>query len=287
MDFVMSQLSPVHSAPNDWPGRRLPLDSKKMVENGDADRPAGGHSHGRLYSPAFLGQHQFSAVMFAFSSLSLLCAVSYWPEEFSSELHMLRGSFLTIFIVYLFLLNILGWRIGGVDYVKMFELESDGAVWNTVCGVSMQTGVLWSSGALVTIALGLSNWNSAVTYIPLVLWLILICYFLWPLKTYFYDARVWMLNVLYRILVSPLYPVSFADFWVADQLNSLAIVLLDFEYSACFLYRLGSHSVADMKEMSLCSDAAWAPRQVSDAFIHFVLMHILCAVACCTQHPTY
>ena len=37
-----------------------------------------------------------------------------------------------------------------------------------------------------------------------------------------------------RILI-PFYDVSFPDFWIADQLNSLAIVLLDMEYFICYL----------------------------------------------------
>ena len=38
----------------------------------------------------------------------------------------------------------------------------------------------------------------------------------------------------FRIFTSPFQHVGFADFWLADQLNSLVIVLLDFEFMACF-----------------------------------------------------
>ena len=38
----------------------------------------------------------------------------------------------------------------------------------------------------------------------------------------------------FRILTAPFHHVGFADFWLADQLNSLAVVLLDFEYMVCF-----------------------------------------------------
>ena len=37
-----------------------------------------------------------------------------------------------------------------------------------------------------------------------------------------------------RLVVAPYYPVEFADFWLADQLNSLAAVVMDLEYLVCF-----------------------------------------------------
>ena len=38
----------------------------------------------------------------------------------------------------------------------------------------------------------------------------------------------------FRIFTAPFHHVGFADFWLADQLNSLAVVLLDFEYMICY-----------------------------------------------------
>lgn len=36
------------------------------------------------------------------------------------------------------------------------------------------------------------------------------------------------------MIAAPFFHVGFADFWLADQLNSLATALLDFQYLACF-----------------------------------------------------
>ena len=33
---------------------------------------------------------------------------------------------------------------------------------------------------------------------------------------------------------APFHHVAFADFWLADQMNSLALVLLDLQYVICF-----------------------------------------------------
>ena len=43
-----------------------------------------------------------------------------------------------------------------------------------------------------------------------------------------------MLRVIGRIVCAPFFYVGFADFWVADQLNSLAVAFVDMHYLACF-----------------------------------------------------
>lgn len=37
-----------------------------------------------------------------------------------------------------------------------------------------------------------------------------------------------------RMIAAPFFYVGFADFWLADQLNSLAVALLDFHFLTCF-----------------------------------------------------
>lgn len=38
----------------------------------------------------------------------------------------------------------------------------------------------------------------------------------------------------FRVVTAPFHHVGFADFWLADQLNSLVVVLMDLEYMICF-----------------------------------------------------
>jgi len=55
-----------------------------------------------------------------------------------------------------------------------------------------------------------------------------------PTKTLRHEARFWTLRVLGRVFCAPFFYVGFADFWFADQLNSLHTVFLDFQYFICF-----------------------------------------------------
>lgn len=42
------------------------------------------------------------------------------------------------------------------------------------------------------------------------------------------------LKVVTRIVLAPLFYVGFADFWLADQMNSLAQAFKDFQFLVCF-----------------------------------------------------
>ena len=59
------------------------------------------------------------------------------------------------------------------------------------------------------------------------------------------EARFWLLKIMWRIFTAPFYYVGFADFWIADQLNSLAVAFKDFHYFMCFY--LTSHDVFTSK----------------------------------------
>jgi len=69
---------------------------------------------------------------------------------------------------------------------------------------------------------------------PLALAIFTLLYLFNPTRTLHYRARRWLLKILFRILTAPYYPVRFADFWLADQLNSLVVPLLDFQYLICY-----------------------------------------------------
>lgn len=53
------------------------------------------------------------------------------------------------------------------------------------------------------------------------------------LKKYFYLNQG-------RMISAPFFAVTFADFWLADQLNSLVTALMDFEFLTCFYFTGGT-----------------------------------------------
>ena len=56
-----------------------------------------------------------------------------------------------------------------------------------------------------------------------------------------------------RVVLAPLFYVNFADFWLADQLNSLVVVFIDFQYLICFYLTSNSWMSANGKKPTLNS----------------------------------
>lgn len=83
---------------------------------------------------------------------------------------------------------------------------------------------------------------------PLALTVIMVLFMINPTKTFRHEARFWMLRVLGRIFCAPFFHVGFADFWVADQLNSLAPAFADFHYLVCFYVSPNTTVNGEIKE---------------------------------------
>ncbi|KTF83296.1 hypothetical protein cypCar_00024858 [Cyprinus carpio] len=69
---------------------------------------------------------------------------------------------------------------------------------------------------------------------PLILYGFMVLFLINPFKTAYYKSRFWLIKLLFRVFTTPFHRVEFADFWLADQLNSLVIVLSDLEYLVCY-----------------------------------------------------
>lgn len=93
-------------------------------------------------------------------------------------------------------------------------------------------GVVWTLSVLTFLY---SQYLSIPAYAnPLALIIIMALFMFNPTRTFRFEARFWLLRVLSRILCAPFFYVGFADFWLADQLNSLATAFTDFHYLLCF-----------------------------------------------------
>lgn len=93
-------------------------------------------------------------------------------------------------------------------------------------------GVIWTLSVLGFLY---SEYLSIPAYVnPLALTILMALFMFNPTRTFHYQARFWILKVSFRIFCAPFFYVGFADFWVADQLNSLATALVDLQFLVCF-----------------------------------------------------
>lgn len=114
---------------------------------------------------------------------------------------------------------------------------------------------------------------------PLALVVTMLCFLLNPTRTFVHEARFWFLRKLVtqnpkihkakfhfslfqgRALCAPFFFVGFADFWLADQLNSLVPVLLDFQYMVCF-YATNEGNWSTATDYNKCVDKTWFIRPI-------------------------
>lgn len=67
------------------------------------------------------------------------------------------------------------------------------------------------------------------------------------------------------MFTAPFHKVGFADFWLADQLNSLVVILMDLEYMICFY----SFEVQWTDSDGLLANTG---REIADSFVSAVRM---------------
>uniref|UniRef100_A0A3Q1HAZ4 Xenotropic and polytropic retrovirus receptor 1a n=1 Tax=Anabas testudineus TaxID=64144 RepID=A0A3Q1HAZ4_ANATE len=151
-----------------------------------------------------------------------------WPM-----IRIYRGGFLLIEFLFLLGINTYGWRQAGVNHVLIFELNPRNNLSHQhLFEIAGLLGVLWCVSLLS--CLFSDSILVPVQANPLALYGFFLLFLINPFKTCYYKSRFWLLKLLFRVVTAPFHRVGFADFWLADQLNSLVMVLMDLEYMICF-----------------------------------------------------
>uniref|UniRef100_A0A671P308 Xenotropic and polytropic retrovirus receptor 1 homolog n=1 Tax=Sinocyclocheilus anshuiensis TaxID=1608454 RepID=A0A671P308_9TELE len=151
-----------------------------------------------------------------------------WPL-----MRIYRGGFLLIEFLFLLGINTYGWRQAGVNHVLIFELNPRNNLSHQhLFEIAGFLGVLWCVSILSCL---FANYTMIpIQANPLALYGFFFFFLINPFKTCYYKSRFWLLKLLFRVVTAPFHRVGFADFWLADQLNSLVVVLMDLEYMICF-----------------------------------------------------
>ncbi|KAL2771219.1 xenotropic and polytropic retrovirus receptor 1 isoform 2 [Daubentonia madagascariensis] len=195
---------------------------------------------------------------------------SIWPL-----IRIYRGGFLLIEFLFLLGINTYGWRQAGVNHVLIFELNPRSNLSHQhLFEIAGFLGILW---CLSLLACFFAPISVIPTYVyPLALYGFMVFFLINPTKTFYYKSRFWLLKLLFRVFTAPFHKVGFADFWLADQLNSLSVILMDLEYMICF-YSL--ELKWDETKGLLPNDLE--ERGHSDTMVFFYLWIIFCIISSC------
>uniref|UniRef100_A0A665TLQ5 Xenotropic and polytropic retrovirus receptor 1a n=1 Tax=Echeneis naucrates TaxID=173247 RepID=A0A665TLQ5_ECHNA len=168
------------------------------------------------------------AIAFVLTGVVFISYENVWPL-----VRIYRGGFLLIEFLFLLGINTYGWRQAGVNHVLIFELNPRNNLSHQhLFEIAGFLGVLWCLSILSCLY---SEYTSLpMQSNPLILYGFMVLFLINPFKTCYYKSRFWLLKLLFRVFTAPFHRVEFADFWLADQLNSLVFVLMDLEYLICF-----------------------------------------------------
>ncbi|XP_055624019.1 xenotropic and polytropic retrovirus receptor 1 [Toxorhynchites rutilus septentrionalis] len=208
------------------------------IESGDRQR-----AMKRLRVPP-LGEQQspwttFKVGLFSGSLIVLCVAVAISAlfnvtrNDWIVAFRLYRGPLLIVEFLFLWGINVYGWRSSGVNHVLIFELDPRNHLSEQhIMELASIFGVIWTLsvlGYLYADALSIPAYVS-----PLALYLLMAAFLFNPTKTFRHEARFWTIRILSRIVLAPFFFVNFADFWLADQLNSIVPAFLDVQYAICF-----------------------------------------------------
>uniref|UniRef100_A0A452S9B1 Solute carrier family 53 member 1 n=1 Tax=Ursus americanus TaxID=9643 RepID=A0A452S9B1_URSAM len=195
---------------------------------------------------------------------------SIWPL-----IRIYRGGFLLIEFLFLLGINTYGWRQAGVNHVLIFELNPRSNLSHQhLFEIAGFLGILW---CLSLLACFFAPISVIPTYVyPLVLYGFMVFFLINPTKTFYYKSRFWLLKLLFRVFTAPFHKVGFADFWLADQLNSLSVILMDLEYMICFY----SFELKWDESGGLLPNNS-EERGHSDTMVFFYLWIVFCVISSC------
>ncbi|XP_018335489.1 xenotropic and polytropic retrovirus receptor 1 [Agrilus planipennis] len=180
-------------------------------------------------------------------------------ESLKTAFVLYRGPLLIIEFLFLIGVNVYGWRSSGVNHVLIFELDPRNHLSEQhLMEMAAIFGVVWTLSLLSFLY---SDSLSIPPYVnPLSLTFVMIAFVINPFKVFRYEARFWLIKLCGRMFAAPFFYVGFADFWLADQLNSLVYALLDFHFLLCFY--LTTDNWIDGGEVSDCRGVVFYTRPI-------------------------
>ncbi|KAK6024279.1 SPX domain protein [Ostertagia ostertagi] len=187
----------------------------------------------------------FSLGLFMGASMILILSIvlSWWgattrPNEPQwVAVRLFRGPFLLFLSVFMCGVNMAGWAGAGVNHVLIFEVDPRHHLsYQTLMQIAAFMIMLWASAVLAYLYAHLLHIPAFSP--PLALMIVCAVVMFNPLSKPDYlfhkKSRWWLIQHCFKCFTAPLHFVTFTDFWLGDQMNSLTTSFLDFQYFLCF-----------------------------------------------------
>lgn len=189
----------------------------------------------------------------------ILSAIFHGSSDWRIATRLFRGPLLIVQFIFLWGVNVYGWRSSGVNHVLIFEIDPRNHMSEQhIMELGAIFGVMWTIcvlGFLFSNSLSIPAFAS-----PVLLYTLMALFMFNPTKTFRHEARFWAIRVLSRVICSPFFYVGFADFWLADQLNSIVPAFLDFQYFICFYFMNANR--LESPDINSCIDGSYYIRPI-------------------------
>ncbi|XP_015789345.1 xenotropic and polytropic retrovirus receptor 1 [Tetranychus urticae] len=187
----------------------------------------------------------FSGAFVILLAIVLITGVFRDPQNnLTITFRLYRATFLVILFLFLMGINVYGWRTSGVNHVLIFELDPrDHLSEQHIIEIAAILSVLWSTSVISYLYSDYLHIPKIIN--PLLLVLFMLFFLFNPTDTFQRNARFWFLRIMGRCLAAPFCRVKFADFWLADQMNSMSPIFVDIQYFICFYISVFSSGAID------------------------------------------
>ncbi|KAI5078665.1 hypothetical protein GOP47_0006336 [Adiantum capillus-veneris] len=166
--------------------------------------------------------------------------------------------FLLAAMLWLWGINLRVFAAFRINYVKVFDLDNTHLMWKEIWMIASWITLIVLTSMTSYLYLSSKDSHLAASQ-PVLLYSILPLMLVLPFDVFFVTSRIFFLRTLVRIFL-PLQPITFADFFVADILTSMAKVLSDLERATCRMFHGQVATLSWFEPDSTCgSHSIWIP----------------------------
>ncbi|CAI5443980.1 unnamed protein product [Caenorhabditis angaria] len=175
---------------------------------------------------------------------------------------LFRGPLLVFFSLFLCGINMAGWAGAGVNHVLIFEVDPRNHLsYQTLMQIASFLIMLWSLSVLAYLYAHLLH---IPPFLPPLALMVICAIMLFnpiakPDSIFHRNSRFWLLKHCYNCFTSPFHFVTFTDFWLGDQMNSLTTAFLDFQYFICFYSTEVDYSNFDLQVKTINTTTSSVP----------------------------
>lgn len=169
------------------------------------------------------------------SSAVIYLSLTMPSSKWTIFMRLLRSPLMVVGYMYLLGFNMMVWARSGINYISIFDFPRESSPTpKFMFRMANMFSFLFALMIGVGVAVGIEYLYISDKITAFMMWIAIGLFWLNPFNILNRLGRLSFMLVFVKVLIAPLPTVLFADFWLADQLNSLLAFILDIQYLTCY-----------------------------------------------------